>query len=69
MFIFFQVDITPKGAEGGENYEEGSEVWNHFNSFYLNNLDKYLLIDFLFSFCSIIFQDDFEENENEEDEE
>lgn len=26
FFCIFQVDITPKGAEGGENYEEGSEV-------------------------------------------
>lgn len=30
--IHFQVDITPKGAEGGENYEEGSEVRHFFKT-------------------------------------
>lgn len=39
--ICFQVDITPKGAEGGENYEEGSEVSLSFKLF--NSLHKSLL--------------------------
>lgn len=30
--VHFQVDITPKGAEGGENYEEGSEVRHFFET-------------------------------------